>query len=134
VSLSWSASTGATSYNIYRGTVSGNESAAAIQTGISNSPYADTTVTNGQIYYYTVKAVNANGTSPASNEASATPTSGSANADIPYAPTAPAMDGAVDAVWSAAPAYDIERWLPDLPQRTPAPGRPSGTPRTFTFW
>jgi hypothetical protein len=73
VSLSWTASTGATSYNVYRGTTAGGESATPIATGITTTAYPDTGLTNGQIYYYEVAAVNSAGTSPMSNEASATP-------------------------------------------------------------
>lgn len=73
VSVSWTASTGATSYNIYRGTSPGGESSTAIKTGQASSPYADSTVTNGTTYYYVIKAVNAGGTSAASSEVNATP-------------------------------------------------------------
>ena len=76
VALSWTASTGATSYNVYRGTTSGGESTTALATGLTGTTYTDTTVTNGTTYYYKVAAVNAGGTSALSNEASATPTSG----------------------------------------------------------
>ncbi len=76
VALSWTASSGATSYNVYRGTVTGGESATAIATGVTVATYTDTTVSNGTAYFYTVKAVNSGGTSGASNEATATPTSG----------------------------------------------------------
>ena len=77
VSLSWTASSGATSYNVYRGASSGGEGATAIATGITATAYTDSSVTNGTAYYYKVAAVNAGGTSPQSNEASATPTVGS---------------------------------------------------------
>jgi fibronectin type 3 domain-containing protein len=73
VGLSWTPVTGATSYNVYRGTTSGGESATPIATGITITSYTDTGLTNGQPYYYEVAAVNASGTSPMSNEASATP-------------------------------------------------------------
>ena len=73
VSLTWTASTGATSYNVYRGTTSGGESPTPIATGITTTSYADTTVTNGVTYFYTVEAVDAAGVSGPSNEASATP-------------------------------------------------------------
>jgi hypothetical protein len=73
VSLSWTASTGATSYNVYRGTTSGSESTTPIATGITATTYNDTGLTNGHIYYYEVTGVNSAGTSPMSNEASATP-------------------------------------------------------------
>jgi fibronectin type 3 domain-containing protein len=73
VTLNWTGSTGATSYNVYRGTTAGGESSTAIATNVTAVTYVDGTVTNGQIYYYTVKAVNSIGMSAASNEASATP-------------------------------------------------------------
>jgi len=75
VSLSWTASSGAASYNVYRGTTSGGESATAISSGIAATAYTDTAVTNGAKYYYKVAAVNGGGTSGLSNEASATPQS-----------------------------------------------------------
>jgi fibronectin type 3 domain-containing protein len=73
VVLNWNASSGATSYNVYRGTTAGGESTTAIVTGVTATTYTNTGLTNGTTYYYEVKAVNANGSSAYSNEASATP-------------------------------------------------------------
>ena len=59
-----------TGYKIYRGTTSGSESYLTQVTGLS---YNDTSVTNGNTYYYYVTAVNSVGESQPSNEVSATP-------------------------------------------------------------
>ena len=72
VTLSWTASPGATSYNIYRGTISGGEGSTPIKTGITATTYTDT-VTNGVTYYYEVSATNSAGTSAPSSEVSAKP-------------------------------------------------------------
>ena len=71
VSLSWSASSGATSYNVMRATANGGP-----YTTISSpttTSYSDTGLTNGTTYYYVVTAANVNGASGNSNQASATP-------------------------------------------------------------
>jgi len=74
VQLSWSppSSNGGspiTGYNIYRGTVSGGET---LLTSVGNvTSFKDASTTRGQTYYYLVKAVNAIGEGPASNEANA---------------------------------------------------------------
>jgi len=73
VSLSWSASPGTASYNIYRGTSAGGESATAIATGITATTYVNTGLSNGTTYYYKVKAVNAVGASGYSGETLADP-------------------------------------------------------------
>lgn len=98
VALSWTATTGAASYSVYRGTSSGGESSTAIATGITASTYTDASVTNGTTYYYKVAAVNSVGTSSMSNEASATP---SGPVEGPYGGTAAGIPGTV-----YADAYD----------------------------
>ena len=74
IQLSWSApaSNGGspiTGYDIYRGTVAGGET---LLTAVGNvTSFKDSSTTRGQTYYYIVKAVNAVGEGPASNEANA---------------------------------------------------------------
>jgi chitodextrinase len=72
VSLSWTASAGATSYNVNSATVSGGPY-TAIGTSASTS-FTNTGLTNGTTYYYVVTAVNTAGESGNSNQTSATPT------------------------------------------------------------
>ena len=71
IALSWTASTGAASYNLYRGTAAGAET--LLKSGLTATSYTDTGLTNGTTYFYQVAAVNSAGTSGKSNEASATP-------------------------------------------------------------
>src|SRR5262249_50683057 len=72
--LTWSASAGATSYNVYRGTAANGEATTPIMTSITTATFTNTGLTNGTTYFFKVAAVNANGTSDKSNEASAMPT------------------------------------------------------------
>ena len=75
VLLQWAASptTGVT-YNVYRGTSSGRESATPLNTSpVSTTSYTDTNVTSGQTYFYIVEAVDSGGNSTASNEVQVTP-------------------------------------------------------------
>ncbi len=71
ITLTWVASLTADTYNAYRGTTPGGESGTPIATLIATTTYIDTGRPANTLYYYTVKAVNTNGTSPASNEAHA---------------------------------------------------------------
>ena len=73
VSLTWSTSTGATSYNVKRSTTSGT-GYTTIATGVTTNAYTNTGLANGTTYYYVVSAVNAGGESPNSAEKSATTT------------------------------------------------------------
>ena len=73
VSLSWKASAGAASYNVYRGTTPGGENATPIAKGVTVTSFTDRGVASGTTYYYKVAAVNSIGTSGFSNEASAKP-------------------------------------------------------------
>ncbi len=72
IGLSWSAATGATSYNVYRGTSAGGEGTRAYKTGVTGTSFSDTGVSTGSTYYYFVTAVNAAGESGHSSEGSAT--------------------------------------------------------------
>ena len=73
VTLKWTASSGAKTYNVYRGTSAGAESPTPVATGITSTSYASSGLTNGKTYFFRVAAVDAGGTSALSNEASATP-------------------------------------------------------------
>jgi len=71
VALTWNASTGATSYHVKRSTTSGGPySQIAVPT---TNNYTDSGLTNGTTYYYVVSALNANGESGNSSQASAIP-------------------------------------------------------------
>ena len=66
VTVTWTAVSGATSYQLYRGTT--------LVTSPTTTSYVDTSLTAGTAVSYTVKAVNAGGASAASAAVSATPT------------------------------------------------------------
>jgi hypothetical protein len=75
VALNWSASSGATSYNLYYATASGVTPANGTKiSGITATSYTQSGLTNGTTYYYVVTAVGSGGESTASSQASATPT------------------------------------------------------------
>jgi fibronectin type 3 domain-containing protein len=86
VSLSWNASTGATSYNVKRSTVTGGPFNTTRASPTATN-YVDGTVTNGTTYFYVVSAVNASGESANSAQASATPTGPAPNVTITINPT-----------------------------------------------
>src|ERR1035441_9471722 len=82
VTLSWTAPSGnggstITGYDVYEGTTPGGESTTPVNgtTLIGATSYTATGLTNGTTYYFDVQAVNLVGSSVASNEASAAPTS-----------------------------------------------------------
>jgi hypothetical protein len=72
VALSWTASTGATSYHVYRGTVFDGEATTPIAT-VTSPSYTDTSVTNGTLYFYEVAAANGVGTSGDTDQITMTP-------------------------------------------------------------
>jgi fibronectin type 3 domain-containing protein len=103
VQLSWSApasngGAAVTSYNVYRSTTAGGEGSTPVATGVTGTSYADSPLTNGTTYYYTVAAVNAVGTGPQSAEANATPKAGAPTA--PLGLTASGGNGSVGLSWS----------------------------------
>ncbi len=108
VALSWPAAPGAVSYHVKRAPATGGPYITiGAPTGVS---YSDSTVTNGTTYYYVVSAVNEDGESPDSTEASATP-----QLAIPPAPggfIAIAGNTQAGLSWSAAhsaSSYNVKR-------------------------
>ncbi len=72
ITLSWSSVSGASSYEVFLGTSAGGENSTPAQIGI-NSTSTTVSLINGINYFFMVKAVNASGFSPASNEVTSTP-------------------------------------------------------------
>ncbi len=73
VTLNWSSSAGADTYNVYRSITAGGPYDSQIVGGLTSTTYNDPSVTNGTTYYYVVRGVNAAGESANSPEASAIP-------------------------------------------------------------
>jgi len=101
VTLSWTAVSGATSYNVYQSTTSGGEGSAPVAIGITGTTYTATGLTNGKPYYFEVAAVNSAGIGAISSEATATP---SYMAGLPGVPVlaASAGNGQATLSWTAA--------------------------------
>jgi len=70
--LSWTASAGATSYNIKRAVVSGG-AYTTIATNVGAIGYIDAGLVNGTTYYYVISMVNSLGEGPDSTQVSVTP-------------------------------------------------------------
>jgi len=75
VRLKWNASTGATSYNIRRSTISGGPY-SLVASNVTTASFTDTGLANGTTVFYVVSAVNTSGESANSSQVSATPVSG----------------------------------------------------------
>jgi glucuronyl esterase-like protein/fibronectin type III domain protein len=71
VSLSWNASSGATSYNVKRSTTSGGPYTTI--TNRTTTSFINTGLANGTTYYYVVSALNSGGESGNTSQVSATP-------------------------------------------------------------
>jgi fibronectin type 3 domain-containing protein len=80
VTVSWNASSGATSYSLFRSTTSGAEGTTPIVSGIVATSFTNSGLTNGTAYFYRLAAVNGVGTSVQSVEVSATPSAGASSA------------------------------------------------------
>lgn len=107
-SVTWSAVSDATSYNIYYGTAAGVTTTTGAKIVNAASPQVVTNLTNGTAYYFVVTAVNGAGESVVSNEVSTAP--------VPPAPAKPSGivvsggDGQVTVSWGAvtgATSYNI---------------------------
>jgi fibronectin type 3 domain-containing protein len=110
VALTWSASTGATSYNVKRSTTSGGPYTTVNSPTVTN--YTNTGLTNGTNYYYVVSAVSASGESANSSQVNATP---AAPATPPATPTGLQATGGnaqVGLTWTASAgvtSYHVKR-------------------------
>jgi fibronectin type 3 domain-containing protein len=112
VQVSWTASSGATYYQVYRNTSDTTGGSIQLATSLSTSPYDDSTALEGTIYYYWVKACSAWDCSPFSSSDSGYPA-----LTIPPVPTdVAASDGTytdkVRVIWvasSGATSYEVYR-------------------------
>jgi hypothetical protein len=108
VTLAWTASSGATNYNIKRSTTSGVPYTNNIIITTTTTGYTDTNVINGTTYYYVVSALNTGGEGVNSSEVSATPLSSPA----PTLTVTATNYGLVSFTWSTsagATSYNIKR-------------------------
>src|SRR3954447_15202262 len=91
ITISWDASPGATTYNIYRTTAAGLEATTPITT-TSSTVYVDGYLSAEPIYFYQVAAVNAFGESGRTEEeASMTPPPVGTGGDVPGIPIGNSM-------------------------------------------
>ncbi|WP_434042658.1 MULTISPECIES: cellulose binding domain-containing protein [Sorangium] len=121
ISLSWSASSGATSYNVYRSTTPGFTPGTGnrIASSVPGTSYNSTGLSASTTYYYKVTASNAAGESVASNEANAsTRAAGAAIAelfdDFSYTGTGDSSFLSRWSLrsWSGGPGVMGAQWLP----------------------
>jgi hypothetical protein len=110
VSLSWTVSSGTTSYNVKRATVSGGPY-TTIASGVTTTNYNDTGLNNGTTYCYVFSAVNSFGEGANSSEVSATPMAG-LPPSTPTGLTAMAGNAQLSLSWNAsfgAISYNVKR-------------------------
>lgn len=131
VKLTWKASAGATSYQVFRGLTSGGQENTPIATNIAGTTYTNTGLTNGTRYYYRLKAINNFGASGYSSQVSAVPT-----VVIPAPTTAPSnvvatpSDTKITLNWNAvsgATGYRIFRGTTSGGQSSTPVGTVNGT-------
>jgi len=83
VTLQWTASTGATNYNVYVGTASHGESMTPVATGVAGTLFTITGLTAGTKYYFFIQAVGVAGSGGGSQEVSTTVLGISSDIPIP---------------------------------------------------
>jgi fibronectin type 3 domain-containing protein len=111
VGLTWTASSGASSYHVKRSTVSGGPYIQIDSPTFAG--YTDVSRTNGVTYYYVVSAVNSSGESANSTQVSAKPAAPVVN--LPAAPaglTGSVTNGVVGLRWNpvtGASSYHVKR-------------------------
>jgi hypothetical protein len=128
-------------YDVYEGTSTGGEATAPVNgsTPVTGTSYTVTGLANGTTYWFTVKAVNAKGSSAASGQATATP------ATVPGPPTgltAKAGQGQVTLTWtapatdggSAVTGYDVYQSTSKGGEATPPVNGTTPIPATTTSY
>ena len=68
MTLSWAPSEGATTYTIYRSTLANRRGSLPVATAVGGSRFIDTTVVDGETYFYRISASNDGGESARSSE------------------------------------------------------------------
>ncbi len=101
VSVSWTASSGATSYNLYFDTNSGFTAPTKISA--VTSPYTHSSLTNGTVYYYKIEAVTGTTAGALSSMVNATPAASGTGSWSSVQPTsAPVAREYHSAVWTGS--------------------------------
>lgn len=114
VTLAWTASTGATGYNVKQSLTSGSGYTTLVSAPTTaESSYTDTSLAGGATYYYVVSAINTISTCESANsaEASAKTTGTCAAPEAPVLTAKPA-NGSVTLTWAAiadAVSYTVAR-------------------------
>jgi fibronectin type 3 domain-containing protein len=112
--LSWTASAGATGYNVKQSTTSGTGYTTLVGSPTATaSPYTAKGLAGGATYYYVISAINTIATCESANsaEVSATATGSCTPPDAPLI-TATVGDGSVTVSWAAVPgavSYSVAR-------------------------
>jgi len=110
ISLSWAASAGATSYHVKRATTSGGPFTTIASP--SQPSCTDTGLTNDTTYYYVVTALNADGESADSPQASAKPVAPQTIPVMPVGLQATPGNAQVSLIWNVsagATSYHVKR-------------------------
>jgi hypothetical protein len=107
VDLSWTAPTSSggsaiSGYDVFEGTTAGGEPPTPVATGVTSTSTTINSLNAGTTYYFTVEAINSDGASFASSEASATPTILLSAPDAPSALVAMGGNTQVQLRWAGS--------------------------------
>ncbi len=134
IMLSWTAVSGAASYNIYRGTAAGGEAVAPVMTGVTGVTFMNSGLTNGTAYFYKVAAVIGGVAGAQSSEVTAAPAAVMNTIPAPTGLTATPGDKQIVLAWTAvtgANSYNVYRGL-TAGNEAAAPVMTGVTTATFT--
>jgi hypothetical protein len=110
LTVSWTAVSGATAYEVYYHTADNSGAAQKHGEDVTELSATITGLTNGTTYYVWIKAKNSAGTSAFSPSASGTPQAATTAPAAPAAPTVTAADSQLTVSWtvvSGATAYEV---------------------------